>query len=332
MIAALALLPVLCFLVLLRGLDSYKLIPGRRVLFSLGLGAAVGGLAFLLNRWLFAELGLSRSGFSRYVAPAIEEALKLFPVLWLIARARIGFVVDAAIHGFAAGAGFAVLENVSYLQALPDASVWLWIVRGFGTAILHGSTTAAAAIVAKELVDRYGMKVRFAAWPGLALAGFVHSLYNHFLLPPLAGALVVLVTSPLFLLLVFQQGERATRDWLGTGFDTQAQLLESVMSDELPRTPVGHYLETLRHAFQGPVLADLLCLLRVQLELSIRAKGILLAREAGIDVSIGEDVRAKLQELRYLEKSVGPLGRRALHPVLQQNRRELWQIYSLGGS
>jgi hypothetical protein len=43
------------------------------------------------------------------------------------------------------------------------------------------------------------------------------------------------------------------------------------------------------------------------------------------------DVRAKLEELRFLEKSVGPLGRRALRPVLARNRRELWQIYSLGG-
>jgi hypothetical protein len=252
-------------------------------------------------------------------------------VVVLIARARIGFVVDAAIHGFAAGAGFAILENFSYLHALPDANVWLWIVRGFGTAILHGSTTAAAAIVAKELVDRRAMKVRWAAWPGFVLAMLVHSLYNHFLLPPLAGALVVLVMSPLLLLLVFQHGERATRTWLGTGFDTQAQLLELIMSEELPRSPVGRYLDSLRHAFAGPILADLLCLMRVQLELSIRAKGILMARQAGVEVKVGEDVRAKLEELRYLERSVGPLGRRALHPVLTRSRRELWQIYSLGG-
>jgi hypothetical protein len=310
-------------------LDSYKLIPWRRVLASLVLGIAAAGLAFLANRWLFDRLAWSRADFSRYVAPAIEEALKLFPVLILIARARIGFVVDAAIHGFAVGAGFALLENLSYLLTLSQAGVWLWIVRGFGTAILHGSTTSAAAIVAKELVDHRNFKLRWAAWPGFALAIVVHSAYNHFLLPPVAAALLVLVTSPLFLLLVFQYGERKTRSWLGSGFDTQAQLLELVMSDRLPSSPVGRYLESLRHAFEGPVLADLLCLLRVQLELSIRAKGILLAREAGIEVEVGDDAKAKLEELRYLEHSVGVIGRRALHPVLRQSRRELWQIYSL---
>jgi hypothetical protein len=70
----------------------------------------------------------------------------------------------------------------------------------------------------------------------------------------------------------------------------------------------------------------MLCLLRIQAELAIRAKGLLLAREAGLAVPIGEDVRANLRELRYLEKSIGRTGLLALKPVLPQTARDLWQV------
>ena len=92
---------------------------------------------------------------------------------------------------------------------------------------------------------------------------------------------------------------------------------------------MGRYLLSLRSRFEGPVVADMMCLLRVHLELSIRAKGILMAREAGLPIEVGEDVRANLKELRYLERSIGPTGRLALQPMLQTSSRHLWQIYML---
>ncbi len=92
---------------------------------------------------------------------------------------------------------------------------------------------------------------------------------------------------------------------------------------------MGRYLLSLRSRFEGPVVADMMCLLRVHLELSIRAKGVLMAREAGLPIEVGEDVRANLNELRYLERSIGPTGRLALQPMLQTSSRHLWQIYML---
>ena len=329
MLATTALLPVLCFLVLLRTMDSYRLIPWKRIVTSVAIGVAAGGIGYLCNRFLHQSLGIEHKYFTRYVAPVTEEILKFIPIGILIARNRVGFLVDAAIHGFAVGTGFAVLENILYLLALPDGGTWLFMVRGFGTAILHGSATAAAAVLAKELSDRHQRSVALSAIPGLLLAMIVHSMYNHLFLHPVLNGAIVLFTSPLFLLAVFNYSERATRAWLGSGFDTEAQLLELVMSDELPDSPVGRYLTSLKGAMAGPVLGDILCLIRIQLELSIRAKGILLAREAGLELDIGDDTRAKLEEMHYLENSVGTAGRMALQPVLRMDRRELWQIYNL---
>jgi RsiW-degrading membrane proteinase PrsW (M82 family) len=67
---------------------------------------------------------------------------------------RIGFLVDAAIFGFAVGTGFALAENLYYLRLAVDAGMGTWIVRGFGTALMHGGTTALFAVMAVARMER----------------------------------------------------------------------------------------------------------------------------------------------------------------------------------
>jgi hypothetical protein len=74
----------------------------------------------------------------------------------------------------------------------------------------------------------------------------------------------------------------------------------------------------------------MLCLLQIQLELSMAAKSVLIARAAGVEVPIDAEVRAKLEELRFLERSIGRTGRLTIAPFLKTSSRELWQFYMLG--
>jgi RsiW-degrading membrane proteinase PrsW (M82 family) len=69
--------------------------------------------------------------YSRYVAPVVEELLKGVVIVALIHAHRIGFLVDAAIFGFAVGTGFALVENTYFLKIVEDAGIGTWIVRGF---------------------------------------------------------------------------------------------------------------------------------------------------------------------------------------------------------
>ena len=57
---------------------------------------------------------------------------------------RIGYKLDAVISGFAIGAGFSVVENIFYLTMFPEYGTGTWLVRGFGTAIMHGTTLASS--------------------------------------------------------------------------------------------------------------------------------------------------------------------------------------------
>jgi hypothetical protein len=75
---------------------------------------------------------------------------------------------------------------------------------------------------------------------------------------------------------------------------------------------------------------DLLCYLRIHLELSLRAKGILMMREAGFDAQPDDETRALFQELRYLEGSIGTTGKLVLLPFLHVSGKELWQLYVIG--
>ena len=75
----------------------------------------------------------------------------------------------------------------------------------------------------------------------------------------------------------------------------------------------------------------MMCLLRLRAELAIRAKGVLMMREAGFDAAADPTVKDKLEELRYLEKSIGKTGLRALQPFLHASTRDLWQLAVLDG-
>jgi hypothetical protein len=43
----------------------------------------------------------------------------------------------------------------------------------------------------------------------------------------------------------------------------------------------------------------------------------------------GEHTRAKLEEMKYLEKSIGATGKLAIKPFLRMSQKDLWQFYML---
>jgi protease PrsW len=318
--------PVFLFLVALVFIDSYKLVSLRAVLLSVTAGAGAALAAYVVNVWLRPELGMAIPQYAMYVAPVVEESLKAVYVVYLLSRSKVGFVVDAAICGFAIGTGFAAVENLYYVGWSETATVWTWIVRGFGTAVMHGGTTAILAMVTRALHNRHDSFRPHLLLPGLGVAVVLHSLYNAFLLQPLLATALIMLVFPYLAMAVFQQSERDTRAWLGAGFDTDQELLRALRAGQVSATPVGKYLRTLRTRFAPEVIVDMMCLLRIRAELAIRAKGVLMLREAGFEAEPDATIAPKFEELRYLERSIGSTGMLALHPFIHSSTRDLWQL------
>jgi hypothetical protein len=71
------------------------------------------------------------------------------------------------------------------------------------------------------------------------------------------------------------------------------------------------------------------CLLQLDLELSIRAKGMLMAREAGLEVPSDPELKNRLKEREYLHRTIGQTGLLALRPLQMTNDRDDWHQYLL---
>jgi RsiW-degrading membrane proteinase PrsW (M82 family) len=324
-----AFLPVTLFLASLLYIDSYKLVSLRRLIRVIISGALAAMASYLINREILASTVFEHQTFTRFVAPAIEEALKLIPVLLLVRAGRIGFVIDAAICGFAAGTGFALVENLYYMYVVADPGLAVWIVRGFGTAVMHGGVTAIAAMITMVLYQRRDKARMIFSLPGLLAAFAIHSLFNQFILSPLASALAVTIILPPLLVLVFAEGESYLQRWLGSGFDLESELLQTIRSGDFAASRAGRYLQSLRQHFDGPIVADMLCYLRLNAELSLRAKGVLMLRENGLPVTRDAETAAKLTEFDFLKKSIGRTGHMALAPVMRRKSHDLWQLQLL---
>ena len=324
-----SLTPVLIFLAALIFLDSYKLVSPRMIVATIFAGGISALISAFANNSLSGMEVLTPVAFSRYVAPLIEESAKAAFVIALFRNNRIGFMVDAAIYGFAIGAGFSLVENAFYLYRLDTGNILVWVIRGFGTAAMHASTMAMLAVMAKNLSDRTGHFRWWTFGPGVLLAYAIHSLFNHFILSPTLSTVLLLIILPLVVILVFQRSEKATQEWLGVGFDADQELIRQLSTGEFEQTKIGLYLQSVRERFPSEVVVDMFCLLRIHTELALRAKGIMMMRQAGIEMPPDPELKEQLNEMQFLEKSIGPTGKLAILPFVHTSSQDLWQLTTI---
>jgi RsiW-degrading membrane proteinase PrsW (M82 family) len=320
----LALVPVQVFLLTLLLLDTYRLVRLRRVAASLLVGALLAGVAFLTNNLIIGVSRLPMLPFALLVAPLVEEGLKACWLEFQVGTRRTAFLVDATIVAFATGAGFATVENLYYLRTWPEAPMLVWVVRGLGTAVMHGTAAALFGIV-RQGGEAAGRNRGVTRWLGLALAVVFHAGYNALLGNALGATAALVAAAAVILALAHREGERRLRAWLGRGLDRDRELLDLIRSGAVGTTPLGRYLLSLREHFGPPAVADMLCLLRLEAELSIRAKGILMLREHGFRPSPEPELAARLAEHRWLEGAIGRAGLWAMAAVRPWHGHGAWQ-------
>lgn len=325
----LGLLPVLVFLAMLTQSDTFKLVRRALVARLIASGAVAAAISYFLGSAAVREFGIDYGVFVRLWGPILEELLKAIFVIQLIRANRIGFVLDAVIVGFAIGAGFALLENYVYLRTFADGQTALWIVRGFGTAIMHGGATSIFAIISQRLVpqERKGSLALFV--PGLAAAILLHIAFNQFLDYPATSTVVMMVGLAVGLNFIQHKDRQSIDKWLEVDFDEYRRLLMDIRAGAFGAGAIGNALGSLRVRFSPPEIAEIVRYVELHTELVLFAEEVLKAEARGKPIEMPAEVKSKLAHFHYLEERIGAAVRLALGQHLKFSRYEFFQLYKL---
>ena len=333
---SIALVPVLLMAALFVWLDVFKLMSVSEMIGLLLLGALAALVAWPVSGQMLDALPMGYSFYSRMVAPWIEEALKGAALALLIATNRIGYKLDAVISGFTIGAGFSVVENILYLVRFPELSASVWMVRGLGTAVMHGATTAILAAVTHELIERslrnQGARRGFNfLWmlPGYLVASLIHLTFNHFPDQPMLVMIVTLVVAPVLLIALFRLGESETHQWLTEESEAHRRWLEEWRAGGFPADASGQRIKSLAARLkpeQASLIRDF-CI--VKAELVLAAEEELLDRDRKLEEGEAERLRAAFARLEEVKQAIGKVGYAALNRQLPFSANDEWELEEL---
>ena len=333
---AVALVPVILMVALFTWLDVFKLMTWREISILLLLGGVAAVIAYPVSGRMLDALPMGFSTYSRLVAPWVEEALKGMVVVGLLRFNHIGYKLDAVISGFAVGAGFSVVENILYLWRFPELGTSVWLVRGLGTAVMHGTTTAILAAVAHELGERSTRRSGGRFWlnplwfiPGYIAAGLIHMLFNHFPEQPMLVMIVTLVVAPLVLLGVLRFGEGEAKGWLAQESAAHETALAEWRAGGFPKDASGQRIEALARRSAGSQAERIHAYCTLKTELVLAAERELQDKDRLVVPEERYRLRRQFAELEALRKAMGRTGFAALQPLLPFSRNDDWELSEL---
>jgi len=332
----LALIPVLLLLAVYVWLDAFKLMSFREIVLLLLLGGLAALIVYPISGRVLDALPLGFSTYSRFVAPWIEEAIKAVVIIGLFWFNRIGYKLDAVISGFAIGAGFSVVENIIYLWVYPDYGAGTWMVRGLGTAVMHGTTLAVMAAIAHELAER---EMREAAgdfrfnllWfvPGYLIAVGLHIAFNQFPDRPLIAMLGSMVVAPLAIMAIFSFGTSEAEKWLATESAEHKAQLEALRAGHWPEGPSGKKIAALAQRVDSETAKRLRRYWELQVWLVHEAEETMLEEANGDAKFDPAQIQAAFAELKGLRKALGRSTFTALKALLPFSRNDYWEVSEL---
>lgn len=332
----LALVPVLVLLAIFVWLDAFKLMSLGEILVLLLFGGGAALVAYPISGRFIDTLPIGFNNYSRYVAPWIEEALKAIVMIGLFRVNRIGYKLDAVISGFAIGAGFSVIENVLYLTVFPFYGSGTWLVRGLGTAVMHGTTLAILAAVAHELSERETRKAagdfKFHLWwfvPGYLIAVAIHSAFNQFPDRPLLAMLGAAVLAPIAIIGIFQFGAAEAERWLVADRAEHQAQLKSLRAGGWPDSSAGRKVAALARRLGPEGTTRVRRYWELQAWLVAEAEETMIEQAEGKVEVAADEVDAAFAELAGLKRALGKSTYTALKALLPFSRNDFWEVSEL---
>lgn len=327
MLFAVSLIPIIVYIIFIYKIDHFALISIKRLL----LLALIGMLTALACFGLFLLTDRVISGKSAdIIHPVIEELVKSIPLLILAFRKRIAFFIDSVICGAAVGGGFSFLENIFYLVLGDSVDLSTGLFRGLEVALIHMGCSAIIAAGMMMVVRQTERKrsrmpmstndiIKTTALFVVALA--FHIFHNTFQFTPIMQFFWVLAVMVGMIAVVYFYDIDMTHRWLDKGLDMQINLLRSIEGGHLLNTPTGTFLESVKELFPPNVYFDIICYVRLQIELSVAAKTRFMLHEVGMDEPLEANKKelymSQFVELCELEKNIGPSAKMTIAPIVK---------------
>ena len=327
MLFAVSLIPIIVYIIFIYKIDHFALISIKRLL----LLALIGMLTALACFGLFLLTDRVISGKSAdIIHPVIEELVKSIPLLILAFRKRIAFFIDSVICGAAVGGGFSFLENIFYLVLGDSVDLSTGLFRGLEVALIHmgcSAIIAAGMMMAVRQIERKRSRmpmstndiIKTTALFVVALA--FHIFHNMFQFTPIMQFFWVLSVMVGMIAVVYFYDIDMTHRWLDKGLDMQINLLRSIEGGHLLNTPTGTFLESVKELFPPNVYFDIICYVRLQIELSVAAKTRFMLHEVGMDEPLEANKKelymSQFVELGELEKNIGPSAKMTIAPIVK---------------
>ena len=327
MLFAVSLIPIIVYIIFIYKIDHFALISIKRLL----LLALIGMLTALACFGLFLLTDRVISGKSAdIIHPVIEELVKSIPLLILAFRKRIAFFIDSVICGAAVGGGFSFLENIFYLVLGDSVDLSTGLFRGLEVALIHmgcSAIIAAGMMMAVRQIERKRSRmpmstndiIKTTALFVVALA--FHIFHNMFQFTPIMQFFWVLSVMIGMIAVVYFYDIDMTHRWLDKGLDMQINLLRSIEGGHLLNTPTGTFLESVKELFPPNVYFDIICYVRLQIELSVAAKTRFMLHEVGMDEPLEANKKelymSQFVELGELEKNIGPSAKMTIAPIVK---------------
>lgn len=331
-----ALIPVLVMLGVFIRLDAFALMSRTEVAILLVLGAIGALAAYPISGRMLDTLPIGFSLYSRFIAPWIEEAIKAVLMIILFRLNRIGYKLDAVISGFAIGAGFSVVENILYLTFFPEYGTGTWLVRGFGTAVMHGTTLAVLAAIAHEFAER---ETRAAAgdydfsllWfvPGYGVAVALHTAFNQFPERPLVAMMGAVLVAPIALIGILSLGTAEAQRWLASECEEHRAQVEALRAGRWPRGLAGEKVAALAARFDAETAKRIRRYWELEAWLVAEAEETLMEEAGGDAVFERDAILSTIAELDGLRRALGASRMTALQAVLPFSRNDLWEVNEL---
>lgn len=324
---ALSLVPILLYLVVLRAFDAFSLVRWRTMAMWMAWGTASALLMLAIvkicsttgHRWA-----------APWVSPVLEEILKALPLLFFVCRRKVVFTAETQLYGESIGGGFALIENIIYLEHFPNMDIATALVRGLGTGLLHMGCTALAVTIVLVCYQRFKV-ITVALIPLLLIPSIsIHTLHNVSSISPMTFMVGMIVVFFLAFYIIYRIGEQSVINWLDVSMGDDISLIASLREGKLAETKAGEYLTQLRDRFDPLVFFDMCVYVQLYLELLIEAKARVMLHDAGIEMEETSEQKtkrkARLTELDALTRRIPHFGLQLLRPLIHATDKDQWVL------